>query len=221
MEISSQLLIAGALLIIGMCLLVLIELKVRTLRTRVIDEPGTLRFEARKFSVEVLLSMQQIKVQAGKGRLTRTPLQGGPDKVEDGPVNATLPALGLTIDVASPKALPLHEEGLGKAKGLYSLNVHASDALANAAKGLPGGYSTVLKIPDLPAPVAQHLESFANRVQIWADKMAQRLQQEQAALAQQAEAAALAEQLAKTRAESRAQASLAKAQEKPGITPES
>lgn len=223
MDISSQLLIAGALLVIGLCLLVLIELKVRTLRTRVIDEPGTLRFEAQKFSVAVLLPTQQINVQAGLGRLTRTPLEGGLDHTEEGPVNATLPALGLTIDVLSPQAVPLHEEGLRQGKRLYSVTFHASDASAHDAKRLHGGHRTVLELTDIPTPVALQFESFANRVSIWADKLAQRLKREMEEQAQQAEAAALAEELARKRTESRAQASQAKAkaQAEPKISPES
>lgn len=223
MDISSQLLIAGALLVIGLCLLVLIELKVRTLRTRVIDEAGTLRFEAHTFSVEVLLSTQQVKVQASKGRLTRTPLNGGMNQTEEGPVDAILPALGLTIDVSSPKPPPLHKARLGKAKPHYAMVLHASDALTHGAKELPGGYSTVLEITELPAQVAQRFESFANRIHIWTDKLAQRLKQEQEAKAEKEKAAALAEQRAQKREESRAQASQAKAQAspEPKISPES
>lgn len=224
MDLSSQLLIAGALLVIGLCLLVLIELKVRTLRTRVIDEPGTLRFEAHTFSVEVLLSTQQVKVQTGRGHLTRTPLEGGMDRREEGPLDATLPALGLTIAVVSPQDLPLHKAGLRKAKGHYAITFHASDALTQGVKGMLGGYSTVLEIIELPAHVALRFESFSNRIHIWAGKLAQRLKQEQEAKAEKEKAAALAEQRAQKRAESRAQASQvsqAVAPPVPKISPES
>ena len=44
MDVQSLLLILGALAVIGGCVFMLMELRARTLRTRVIDAPGTLRF---------------------------------------------------------------------------------------------------------------------------------------------------------------------------------
>lgn len=205
MDVPSLFLISGALVVIGVCLFMLMELKARTLRTQVIDVPGTLRFEAHTFSVEVLLPTQQIKVDADQGRLTRHPLQGGPDEVQEGPLDATLPAPGLTIAVMKAETTLRPRQGRPQATGLYSITVRASDAMINAGKKLPGGFETVLEVTHIPGPVAQSFENFSNRVQIWADKLERRLKRELEERAQHEAAAALAEHEAKVRAEKAAE----------------
>jgi hypothetical protein len=206
MDAQSLLLISGALLVIAVCGFMLFELRARTLRTRVIDVPGTLRFEAHTFSIEVKLTAKQIGVHANKGHLTRRPLAGGPDEVQQGPLDVTLPAPGLTMAVKPPDTTPREGQDRPRATGLYSITVRASDGLINAAQNLPGGYETTLEISNIPEPVAKSLGNFSNRVQIWADKMEHRLKADLAELAQKEEDAARIEKEATLLAQSAAAA---------------
>ncbi len=213
MDAQSLLLISGALLVIAVCVYMLIELGARTLRTRVIDVPGTLRFEAHTFSLEVKVTAQQIDVHVNEGHLTRHPLAGGPDDVQQGLLNVTLPAPGLTISVKPSEPDPLDGQDRPRAKGLYSITLRVSDALINAAKKLPGGHETVLEITKIPGPVAKSFEVFSNRVQIWADKMERRIKVDLAELAQMEEDAARKEQEATTPTQSAAETGAQKGQE--------
>ncbi len=201
MDTQSLFLILGALLVIGVCVYLLIELRARTLRTRVIDVAGKLRFEAHTFSVEVKLSAKQIQVHLNKGRLTRHPLQGGPDDIKDGPLDATVPAPGLNIAVMRAKPATDSGQDRPKSSGLYTITLRGSDALHNAATQKKGGFESVLEIMQVPEIVAKRFENFSNRVQIWADKLEQRMKIDLAHLAQKEEDAARAEQEAKLLAE--------------------
>ena len=213
MDTLSLSLILGATLVIGVCGYLLIELKARTLRTRVIEVPGTLRFESHTFSINVELATKQIRVHMDKGRLTRHALQGGPDEVQEGPLDATLPAPGLHIVVKREEM----QEGPGstptqtKTSGPFTITLRASDATINAAQKLPGKVETVLEITSIPATVAKNFENFSNRVQIWADKLEHRLKMEGVERTRKEEKAAQAQQEAQrldaSAAENDAQAS--------------
>lgn len=194
MDAQSLLLISGALLVIAVCVYMLIELRARTLRTLVIDVPGTLRFEAHTFSLEVKVTAKHIEVHVNEGHLTRHALAGGPDDVQQGQLDVTLPAPGLSISVKPSEPAPLNGQDRPHATGLYSITLRATDALINATKKLPGGHETVLEITKIPAPVAKSFESFSNRVQIWADKMERRLKADLAERAQNEEDAARKEE---------------------------
>ena len=126
MDVQSLLLILGALAVIGGCVFMLMEHRSRTLRTRVIDIPGTLRFEAHTFSVEVKVPTKQIQVHANKGRLTRTPLQSGPEEVQEGPLDATLPAPGLTMVVAPADNALRNGQNKRPTVGLSSITIPTS-----------------------------------------------------------------------------------------------
>ncbi len=190
-------------MVIAVCVFMLFELRARTLRTRVVDVQGTLRFEAHTFSIEVKQTAKQILVHVNAGHLTRRPLLGGSDEVQQGPLDVTLPAPGLTIAVKPPETTPREGQDRPRATGLYSITVRASDGLINAAQNLPGGYETTLEISNIPEPVAKSLGNFSNRLQIWADKMEHRLKAE---LAQKEEDSARIEKEATLLAQSAAAA---------------
>lgn len=201
MDVQSLLLILGALAVIGGCVFMLMELRSRTLRTRVIDVPGTLRFEAHTFSVDVKVSTKQIQIRVNQGRLTRHPLQGGSDEVQEGALDATLPAPGLTMVVAPADKAPRNGQNKRPTVGLSSITIRASDAMINATQKLPGGFASVVDIAPVPASVAQSFEAFSNRVHIWADKLERRLKFDLAERTQREEDAERLEQEAKLRAE--------------------
>ena len=201
MDVQSLLLILGALVVIGGCVFMLMELRSRTLRTRVIDVPGTLRFEAHTFSVDVKVSTKQVQLHVNKGRLTRHPLQGGADEVQEGPLDATLPATGLTTVVAPAEKTPRNGQDKRPTAGLYSVTIRASDAMINTMQKRPGGFEYVVDIAPVPASVAKSFEAFSNRIQIWADKLERRLKADLAERTQKEEDTARLEQEAKRRAE--------------------
>lgn len=201
MDAQSLLLILGALVVIGVCVYLLIELKARTLRTRVIDRSGTLRFEAHTFSIEVILSTKQIQVHLDKGRLTLSPLQGGSDEVQEGPLDATLPAPGITITVTPFESAPRGTPARRAKLGLQSITLRGSDAMVNATKKVQGGFVSVVDIAPVPARVAQSFATFSNRVQIWTDKLEMRLKAELTEIAKREENAERKETEARLRAE--------------------
>ena len=202
MDAQSLLLILGALVVIGVCVYLLIELKARTLRTRVIDRSGTLRFEAHTFSVEVMLSTKKIQVHLDKGRLTLSPLQGGPDEVQEGPLDATLPAPGISITVTPFESAPRGSHARRTKSGLQSITLRGSDTMVNATKKVQGGFESVVDIAPVPARVAHSFATFSNRVQIWTDKLEMRLKAELTEVAKREEDAERKETEARLRAES-------------------
>jgi len=155
------------------------EQQARLLRTRVVELPGCLRFEAHGFHVEIHTSAKQLKVHAESGQLTQTPLAGGTRLEQAGPVDATLPAAGLQVDVArvSTKA---QGQATPVPSGLCTITFTATDALNNAVAKQTGGHASVLIIDQVREPVASSFQGFANRVQLWADKITHRLEQERA-----------------------------------------
>ena len=175
-----------------------VEYQARVLKTRSGPIPGGLRFEAHGWSVEVQRSAQQLKVQTRQGHYTREPVAGGGAQEQQGPLTATLPAAGLQIEVTrSVQAQPGQP---AKPTGQCSVVFRASDETAFAAAEKPGGERHLLRLEQVPEPVAANFHQFAGQIRMWVDKLDHNLAQ-QVQLRQQrveAEAAALA------RAEARA-----------------
>jgi hypothetical protein len=149
----------------------------RPLRTRVVELPGCLRFEAQSFQVEMQQASKQIKVHAENGDLSQTALAGGSKQVQAGALDVNFAAAGLQIEVVRELfTTPGHAAPMGT--GYCTINFTASDALAHAVKKLPGGYESTLRISQVPEPVAKDFQSMANRVNLWAEKITRRLEQD-------------------------------------------
>ena len=66
----------------------------RPLRTRVLELPGCLRFEARTFQVEMQQAAKLVKVHTENGDLSQTALADGAKKVLSGPLDLSFAAAG-------------------------------------------------------------------------------------------------------------------------------
>ncbi len=206
--------IAGATLL-GVAIYVYLDRQAKTLTTRTVDLPDGLRFEAWDFSVEMQRTAQQLQIHSKTGQLTRMPLEGGGEaEVKPGPVDITLPAVGLHIDVAS-LALKKVEDGQPLSTGYCTITLRGPDGKKPAHKA-PDGHVTTLTMARVPDTVAAAFQLFAGRVRVWAENMEarqererkQRLREEEDA----AQAAAQEALLAKARAGKPAEAQLTDAE---------
>lgn len=149
----------------------------RPLRTRVLELPGCLRFEARTFQVEMQQAAKLVKVHTENGDLSQTALAGGAKKVLSGPLDLRFAAAGLRIEVQRD-LVAVPGDASAAASGHCTITFTASDALAHAVNKLPGGHESVLRISQVPGPVAKDFQSMANRVNLWAEKITARLEQD-------------------------------------------
>ena len=140
------------------------------LKTQVTQAGGVLRFDAHGWSIAVNRTDQQLEVQARHGHLRHQPVAGGEAKVQHGAISVILPAPGLRIQV-----LP------GARTGTQVVELHATDAVTQ----------TVLRIENVPAPVAAQFGAFANQLRVWVDKLDQRMAAQQKADAEAVDAARL------------------------------
>ncbi len=177
-----------------------VERQARMLKTHSRRIPSGLRFDAHGWSVEVHRATQQLQVQASQGHYTRQPLDGGPEEVQEGPLTVTLPAPGLQIEITAS----VHEgqgPDTGKPTGLCSVVFRASDATSFAASETPGGDQHLLRLEQVPTPVAANFHRFAGQIRVWVDKLDYNLAQQMHLRAQRAEAEAAAQARAAARAE--------------------
>lgn len=149
----------------------------RPLRTRVVELPGCLRFEAQSFQVEMQQASKQIKVHAENAELSQTALAGGSKQVQAGALDINFAAAGLQIEVVR-ELFTTPGQATPMATGYCTINFTASDAVAHAVNKLPGGYESTLRISQIPDPVARDFQSMANRVNLWAEKITHRLEQD-------------------------------------------
>jgi len=192
-----MLLALGVLAALGIAFYLYMDHQARILRTRIFDVPGGLRFESHTFSMEVQSKTKQMVIQARAGHWTHTPLEGGEDVVTVGPLDASVPAAGLQIEVG-------HGQSVTQAAGHCTITVKASDALTHAAENLPGGYRSVVKLEGVPGPVALSFNGFASRVRIWVEKVDVRLSRDRVERLRKEEEAAQAAEQEQLLAEARA-----------------
>lgn len=192
MDTSTLALLVGVIAALGALLYFYLDHQARTMRTRVVDVPGGLRYEAHGFSVEVQRSSKQLIVATRNGRMSRTPLEGGESQLKLAPVSIPLPAAGLHIDIlkAAATGTPGHEVPIPP--GFCTIRIRATDA--PPAAGANGGFRTELHIERVPELVIVSFNDFAARVRVWIAKIDHRLELERIARArQEAETAQAAE----------------------------
>jgi len=180
-----------------------VEYQARVLKTRAGPIPGGLRFEAHGWSVEVQRAAQQLQVQTRQGHYTRESLAGGSPQEQQGPLSATLPAVGLQIEVTRN----MHTRpGLPpQPTGLCSVVFRASDESAFAAAEKPGGERHLLRLEQVPEPVAANFHQFAGQIRMWVDKLDRNLAQQVLLRQQRLEAEAAAQARAAARAKKAAE----------------
>jgi hypothetical protein len=167
--------LAGAATL-GVAVYLYLDYQAKSLRTRVVEIPGGLRFEAWGFSVEMHRAAQQVKLQSNNGQLTRTPREGGEPEVQNGPLELTLPAAGLQIEVVR-KSVKVESQEEPLSMGHCTITVRGPDASQpDHAPGLT--HTEVLKIPRVPESVGQSFQQFASRVRVWVEKTENRMERD-------------------------------------------
>jgi len=160
--------------------LVFYELHLRAQRTRVVQLPGGLRFEAQKFSVQFQRSAKEVQVQCARGVLQPAGAAAGATQPKPAPVACTFAALGFRAEVrdsvsqADAQAAPVRT-------GLSEIAMRGADGAA-------------LTIPFLNATVAADFAAFFRQVRLWIDKLEQRQHRERVAHLRAEDAAAQAQQ---------------------------
>lgn len=203
MELQYLVLIVGLVMALGLILYLYLEYQARTLRTRIVDVPGGLRFEAHGFSIEVQRASKQLAVTTRTGRLVRTPLEGGEAQTQLAPLKSSVLAAGLQIDVLKATAHDHPEQDARIPPGFCTIRLRATDA-PSLAPGATGGYSSELVIERVPEIAIVSFNNFAARVRVWIEKIEHRLEAERIAKARKeaetAQAAEIERELAQAQA---------------------
>ncbi len=203
MELQYLVLIVGAVMALGLALYLHLEYQARTLRTRIVDVSGGLRFEAHSFSIEVRRSSKQLAVISRTGRMVRTPLNKTEAQMQAAPFKALLPAAGLTIEVLRPIRDPM-AQGTPIPVGFCTLRLRATDAPGKDPQPVPGGHLTEVGIERVPDIVAVSFENFASRVRVWIEKIEHKLETERVAHARKEAETAQAAEIEQALAEAQA-----------------
>ena len=140
------------------------EMHKRALRTRVLQIPGGLRFEAQDFSVQILRKEQEVQVRCKRGVLT-PPAQGDAQEVIASEPESTNAATGTSSAAAHAFAAIGFSLGLRESPGYVDIVMRGAD-------------DTQLVIAHVNATVAASFELFYLQVRLWIDKLEQRAQRE-------------------------------------------
>ncbi len=151
-----------------------VEYQSYLLRTSVSSVPGGLRFVAQGLTVESRHSKKELKITAKNGRYIRQLLADGDEEVQIGPLDVTLTAIGLQIDV-SRVAVKDPEGGPAKATGYSRIVFLATDQALQTAMGRTGGYRAELHLDRVPDAIATQFQQFANGLRVWIVKVEQQL----------------------------------------------
>lgn len=200
METSTLVFVVGVIAALGALMYFYLDHQAKTMRTRVVDVPGGLRFEAHGFSVEVQRTSKQLVVATRTGRLARAPLEGGDAQSKMAPLKIALPAAGMQIDVLKA-GVPGQEPAVPA--GFCAIRIRATDAPSQAA-GATGGFRTELHVERVPELVMVSFNDFAARVRVWIGKIDHRLELERVARARQEKEQADAAEVERLLAEARA-----------------
>lgn len=203
METTTLAWIVGVIAALGAALYFYLEYQARAMRTRVVDVPGGLRYEAHGFSIEVRRSSKQLVVVTRTGRLVRIPLEGGDAQTQMPPIKVVLPAAGLQFDVVQSSVSGAPGMGAPIPPGFCTIRIRATDL--PASDGSRGGFRTELLIERVPELVMVSFNDFAARVRVWIEKINHRLELERIARVRQEEEAAAAAEVERLLAEAKAQ----------------
>lgn len=177
-----------------------VERQARLLKTHAHAFPGGLRFEAHGWSVELQRANQLLVVKAAQAHYTRELLAGGAaaEPVQGGAVLAKLPAVGLRIEVS--RMMVEQADGEARPTGLCRVEFQASDETQFALQDTPGGERHLLRLENVPGPVATDFQRFAGQIRLWVEKQEHQATQQLQIRQQRAEAEAQAQARAEERA---------------------
>ena len=160
--------------------LLFFELHLRAKRTRVLQLPGGLRFEAQKFSVLFQRGEKAVQVHCARGVLTPAGAAASQAPTKAGRVECKFAALGFRAEVrdsvrtVAGQATPVRT-------GFSEISLRGADG-------------QVLCIQQVNPAVAADFVAFFRQVRNWIDKLEQRLERERVARLRSEAAAAQAQQ---------------------------
>jgi hypothetical protein len=165
-----------------------LELRLRATRTRVLQIPGGLYFEARDFSMQVLRKEQTLHVQYRHGVLA--PAQGSAQAgvAPSGHAQYSFKALGFRAEVRAELAAVVPATQTPQA------DAAASSAAQQVAIVLHGADSSRLTLEKVHPVVASNFEAFFLQVRHWIDKLEWRAERERVRGLRSAAEAAQAEE---------------------------
>ena len=159
---------------------VVLEMRLRALRTQVLHTPGGLRFEAHDFSLQVLRKEQELCVQYVRGIWT-PPAQGAVQGLaKNGRTECTFSALGFRVDVHESVALQS-----GQAQPTHTDRFEIVMRGANESQ---------LVLQPVNGAVARSFKLFFLQVGHWVERLEYRAEQVRVARLRNEEAAAQAQQ---------------------------
>lgn len=179
------------------------EYQAQLLRTQVDAIPGGLRFTAHGLTVEMRQSSKDIRVQAREHATHTFQAPGSSEpQVSTGGLTVELPATGLLMEVARV-SLSVTEGEDAKPTGFSSITFTAYGKPIKAQPLTDGKTRPrplhVLRLDQVPDPVAHDFHLFASRVRVWIDKIeAQWEAQEEARRLREQEEASRAKGLEQT-----------------------
>lgn len=160
--------------------LLFFELHLRSKRTRVVQIPGGLRFEAHQFSVQFQRTEQEVRVQCQRGVLVPAAASPGQPLAKTGRAACQFPATGFRAEVRDG-VRQVAGEGAPVRTGFSEISLRGADGAA-------------LTIQQVNPSVAADFVAFFRQVRNWIDKLEQRLERERVARLRSEEAAAQAQQ---------------------------
>jgi hypothetical protein len=158
----------------------LLEMHRRSTRTRILQVPGGMCFEAKNFSVRVQRKEQAVQVRCVRAVLTTPSARAAPESAKTGRVDRTFAAVGFSVQLrARVKQNPAPS---GPKQAGYSDIVFR------------GADDTRLTIEQVNGTVAASFEYFALQVRLWVDKLERRAERERVQRLRSEEEAAQAQQ---------------------------
>lgn len=159
---------------------VLWEMHSRSLRTRIFEIPGGLRFEAQDFKVQILRKEQEVQVSCRRGILTLPAEAPAQEPKEAGPVVNTFAAIGFSMSLRGrTELMPSHPER--PRTGPVDIVMRHTDG-------------TQLCIERVNPTVATSFELFYMQVHLWIEKLERRAKRERVQRLRSEEEAAQAQQ---------------------------
>lgn len=153
---SFDLTLIALVLLVGLGFLIF-ELRLRALRTHVLQFPGSLRFEAHEFSVQIQRTEKEVRVRCNNGNWQPSEVVAARLPARVGRVEYTFAALGFRVEVGEAvRQLP------GQAAPIL---------LGHCEIRMRGADDTRLTIQRIPKPVALAFENFAKQTRLWVEKL--------------------------------------------------
>ena len=147
--------------------LLLWEMQLRARRTRVVQVPGGLRFEAQSFSVEFQRKEKEVRVQCAHGVLAPASHRPDPEPAKAARTACKFAAAGFRVEVRE-SVMQVADQVAPVLTGYSEIHMRGADEMT-------------LTIPQVNPEVAADFAFFSRQVSHWIDKLERRLERERVA----------------------------------------